>query len=122
VDRKEIGKITNFCDCEYCKERGYLKPVIDNPNIFITLIDMDNKFHGYKFYDDLLDLIKPGDYVNGEKVLATKCKVLYYDEDDGNEVDICNALQLDHSWIYFDYEIDTVVTKEQFDAISYEVK
>lgn len=122
VDRKEIGRITHFCDCEYCKERGYLEPVIDNPNIFITLIDMDNKFHGYKFYDDLLDLIKPGDYVNGEKVLETKCKVLYYDEDDGNEIDIYNALQLDHSWIYFDYEIDTVVTKEQFDAIAYEVK
>lgn len=69
TDRKEIGKITHFCECEYCKERGYLEPVIDNPNIFITLIDMDNKFHGYKFYDTLMDLIQVGDYVNGSKVI-----------------------------------------------------
>lgn len=124
VDRKEIGRITHFCDCEYCKERGYLEPVIDNPNIFITLIDMDNKFHGYKFYDNVLDLIQQGDYVNGYIVLG----FVYDDEKSRKEgIDEKIGVIVGTYWCnctvtYYIDQIKTVLTKEQFDVMAYEVK
>jgi hypothetical protein len=117
TDRKEIGKITHFCECENCKERGYLEPVIDNPNIFITIYDKENKFHGYKFYDTLTDLIQVGDYVNGNKIIKISTdycgrNILIYGYDDGDKQVAIT--------IYED-EIKSIVTKEQFSSMEYKV-
>ena len=71
---------------------------------------------------NIIDLIEVGDYVDGEKVIQTNCNVLYYDEDSGNEIDIYNALETTGSWVYFDSEITSIVTKEQFEAMQYEIK
>lgn len=111
TNRKEIGKITHFCECEYCKERGYLKPVIDNPNIFITIYDKENKFHGYKFYDTLMDLIQAGDYVNGKKVYSL-----------GLAIGILNTINFEDGTFIVAEDIKTIVTKEKFEAMQYEVK
>ena len=70
---------------------------------------------------EIIDLIEVGDYVDGEKVIRTNCNVLYYHEDSGNEIDIYNALETTDSWVYFDSEITSIVTKEQFEAIQYKV-
>ena len=56
-DRMEIGQIKDFCTCKMCEERGFYEPIIDNPNIFITNYDKECKFHGYKFYDSIIELI-----------------------------------------------------------------
>lgn len=69
---------------------------------------------------DILDVIKVGDYVNGEKVLCTNCKLEYIDDDSEtgvNEVD--NGLELETGWIYFEHEVQSIVTKEMFDNITY---
>lgn len=72
--------------------------------------------------NDIMDLIEVGDYVNGRRVKAINCKLEYFDEDIPETV--YNGLELDfdgtnNSWIYFDYEIEDIVTKEQFDSRRY---
>lgn len=72
--------------------------------------------------NDIMDLIEVGDYVNGRRVKAINCKLEYLDEDMPETV--YNGLELDfdgtnNSWIYFDYEIEDIVTKEQFDSRRY---
>ena len=111
-DRMEIGQIKDFCTCKMCEERGFYEPIIDNPNIFITNYDKECKFHEYKFYDDIIDLIKPGDYVNGYEVT-------YIDNDN-------KTLRVDgFSWgtnIIENEDIKSVITREQFESMKYEVK
>jgi hypothetical protein len=72
--------------------------------------------------NDIMDLIEVGDYVNGRRVKAINCKLEYLDEDMPETV--YNGLELDfdgtnNSWIYFDYEIEDIVTKEEFDSRRY---
>lgn len=71
---------------------------------------------------NIIDLIEEGDYVNSEKVLRTNCKLEYVDDDSEtgvNEVD--NGLELETGWIYFEYEVQSIVTKEQFESIEYRI-
>lgn len=37
----------------------------------------------------------------------------------GDEVD--DGLELENGWIYFEHEIETIVTKEQFEQVAYKV-
>lgn len=72
--------------------------------------------------NDIMDLIEVGDYINGRRVKQINCKLEYFDEDMPETV--YNGLELDfdgtdNSWIYFDYEIEDIVTKEQFDSRRY---
>lgn len=65
-------------------------------------------------------MIKVGDYVNNERVLRTNCKLEYIDDDSEtgvNEVD--NGLELETGWIYFEHEVQSILTKEMFDNIVY---
>lgn len=109
-DRMEIGKIKDFCTCKMCEERGFYEPIIDNPNIFITNYDKECKFHGYKFYDSLIELIEPGDYVNGCIVINVSFDSLGL---------IVETINYDK---FREQDIKSVVTKEMFDSIKYEVK
>ena len=123
-DRMEIGQIKDFCTCDRCKERGFYEPIIDNPNIFITNYDKECKFHGYKFYDNIIDLIQIGDYVNGMEVIAKDSdNRLYVPEDLGQPYDreFSNGC-FEYTLLDKNFEIKSVVTKEQFDSIKYEVK
>ena len=81
---------------------------------------IDNKlYRNYvvvKASHNIIDLIEVGDYVNGEKVgYIDDCdgamKEYYYDYEDSNR-------DVGH---YFE-EIKSIVTKEAFESISYEVK
>lgn len=72
---------------------------------------------------DIMELIEVGDYVNGKMVSSINCKLEYYDESDMPDY-VYNGLALvsdepDNSFIYFDYEIEDIVTKEQFDSRRY---
>ena len=117
-DRMEIGQIKDFCTCKRCEERGFYEPIIDNPNIFITNYDKECKFHGYKFYDNIIDLIEVGDYVNGNKVI--RIETSSYPEDKNVKIIVCCGN--DDYYFYYNEDIKSVVTKEMFDSIKYEVK
>lgn len=72
---------------------------------------------------NIIDLIKVGDYVNGEKVLETNCKWEYMDDDSDTGVnEVYDGLELQKGRIYFEYEIETVVTKEQMEQMAYKVE
>lgn len=113
TDRMELGKIINFCKCEQCKERGYYEPVIDNSNMFISNYDKENSFHGYKFYNNPIDLIEVGDYVNGEFIT----EVIRYKN--GN-VEHIEFGEFGHE--IKNKDIKTIVTKEQFSQMEYKVE
>lgn len=71
---------------------------------------------------DIIDLIESGDYVNGEKVLETNCNWEYIDDDSDTGVnEVYDGLQLEKNRIYFEYEIQSIVTKEQFEKMSYKI-
>lgn len=117
-DRMEIGKIKDFCTCKICEERGFYEPIIDNPNIFITNYDKECKFHGYKFYDNIIDLIQIGDYVNGYKVLEiVKGFKVIVDNLELNTRDGNYYLKR-----FTNNEIKSIVTKEAFKANEYRME
>ena len=79
----------------------------------------DNKDYGILYTDeevnkmkpspDIIDLIQEGDYINGYKVAeVSKNGVSYMEETEGQLYDIGN--------------IKSIVTKEQFESMQYEVK
>lgn len=114
-DRMKIGKIKGFCTCAMCEERGFYEPIIDG-DIIITDYDKSQGFHGYKFYDNPIDLIEVGDYVNGKRVynISIVDGLKYLDvevEDYLSDTPFINADQ-----------ITSIVTKEQFDSMKYEVE
>lgn len=104
-----IGKIVSL---RYFNEREYLL------NGFYT-----NKDTIKKASYNIIDLIEEGDYVNGEKVLETNCKWEYTDDDSENGVnEVYDGLELEKGRIYFEDEIETIVTKEQFKQMQYTVE
>lgn len=114
-DRMKIGQIKGFCTCAMCEERGFYEPIIDG-DIIITDYDKSQGFHGYKFYDNLIDLIEVGDYVNGYIVYS------------GGENHFDYILTWDEERDYYmkielpSVDIKSIVTKEQFDSMKYEVE
>ena len=85
---------------------------------------------GYLHYGDfvkasynIIDILEKGDYVNGSRVVKINCNFEYVDDDADtgvNEVD--NGLILENnSFIYFDSEITSIVTKEQMEQMAYKV-
>lgn len=112
-DRMKIGKIKGFCTCEMCEERGFYEPIIDG-DIIITDYDKSQGFHGYKFYDNPIDLIEVGDYVNGDKVTEEMIKMR----------DKQGVFGLpDKNKVFIDeIKVKNIVTKEQFNSVKYEVE
>lgn len=70
----------------------------------------------FKVSNNIIDLIEVGDYVNGKKVIkvnidyifdySEEIKIVYFNEED---------------YIYSSSDIKSIVTKEQFESISYKV-
>lgn len=114
-DRMKIGQIKGFCTCEMCEKRGFYEPII-NGDIIITDYDKSQGFHGYKFYDNPIDLIEVGDYVNGYRVYSGGENhfdyILTWDE----ESDYYMKIELPS------VDIKSIVTKEQFKNMEYEVE
>lgn len=123
-DRMKLGQIKDFCTCDMCKERGFYEPIITN-NIYITDYDKSLGFHGYKFYENLIDLIQIGDYVNGMCVIAKDSdNRLYVAEDLGEPYyrEFYNGC-FDYTLLETDnFKIKDIVTKEQFNACKYVVE
>ena len=112
IDGK-IGKVIQICTCEQCEARGYYEPIIEyahGERDYVSVYWKDN----LKASHNIIDLIEVGDYVNGELVYARVPHKLYVEGDTGE------YLVLDDGTT--DEPIKTIVTKEQFEAIKYEVK
>ena len=72
---------------------------------------------------DIVDVVKPGDYVNGKKIniiadldlygKGQSERMLFYDAD----LPVINGLNF-----YRNEDIETILTKEQFDYYKFEVK
>lgn len=88
--------------------------------IINPVIDILKEEAIFKASNNIIDLIEVGDYVNGHKV----CDDFRLDTDDyGNnfiEIGIESDKFLNH-YIRED-EIETIVTKEQFESMSYKVE
>ena len=105
-DRMKVGQIKDFCTCGMCEKRGFYEPIITN-NIYITNYDKSQGFHGYKFYNNILELIQVGDYVNDERVKYNTFNV-------GG-----NIVLTDSDKAYTESEIENIVTKERFNSVKY---
>lgn len=112
-DRMKIGKIKGFCTCEMCEKRGFYEPIIDG-DIIITDYDKSQGFHGYKFYDNPIDLIEVGDYVNGDKVTEEMIKM--------RDKQGVFGLPDKHRVFIDEIKVKNIVTKEQFNSVKHEVE
>lgn len=76
-----------------------------------------------KHSKEIIDLIEENDFVNGKKVIKTNCSLKYIDDDaDFGESEVNNALDLGDEYIYFSSEIESILTKELYNANRYVVK
>lgn len=129
-DRMKIGQIKDFCTCEMCEKRGFYEPIITN-QIYITDYDKSRGFHGYKFYENLIDLVEYLDLLEIEspvKLYGKNKEVSLFNPvrcdgftefEDGTH---CIILDLDYLVDVKDLKIKSVLTKEQFNNNKYEVK
>ena len=97
-----------FFKC-YKLDRDYI-----NCEEYITEIDVLKTSH------NIIDLIEVEDYVNGSKVININYD-LNYDEDIVESITIFDY-SIEGNDILHNEEIKSIVTKEQFESISYEVK
>ena len=103
---------------------GHITKIIETLSLFKD-VELYLGEDGYQYSDNaivkhssnLIDLIQCGDYVNGYKVLYVcneePCP-------SGKYVDIDCDKSSEESY-FFDNQIETIVTKEQFESISYKV-
>ena len=108
---KVIRKILNIVEDSLVHDH-YL--IFDKPTKYTYYVEDNN----YTAKENLIELIKVGDYVNGQFVIQTSKETgliftepTYYDERRGEELHYC----------YFEHEIESIVTKEQFKSMEYEV-
>lgn len=112
----------------------YIRKVVDLPkDTRYGSIIVDKYIHNVKWVSkknvlkasyEKMDLIKPGDYVNGMEVIAKDSdNRLYVLEDLGQPYDreFSNGC-FEYTLLDKNFEIKSVVTKEQFESMKYEVK
>ena len=106
--KKGIGKINYFINNNYTQKFTY----IDNKGVSNILEEKEI----IKTSHNIIDLLEVGDYVNGEKITRVIPQ------------DICGDEVLDYQHIFvndkeiFKHEINSIVTKELFENIKYEVE
>ena len=109
----KIGKIEHICMCEQCKLRGFYEPVVDfghEGSDYVSVYWKD----ALKASHNIIDLIEVGDYVNDSKVYYCYCA----DEDStGLFIDTEKGRQ----WLDKPSQVKSIVTKEQFESMSYKV-
>ena len=99
-----IEKITGVQDVKYTTGIQRYFSCSEPEECFSTEDDITKASH------NIIDLIEVGDYVNGYKLLYQDSHYSYFD------IDTCD-------WIYIkkDEQIKSIVTKEQFESMEYNV-
>ena len=67
---------------------------------------------------NIIDLIEEGDYVNGNKVI--RIETSSYPEDKNVKIIVCCGD--DDYYVYYNEDIKSILTKEQFESMAYEVE
>lgn len=113
-DKKGVQHIRKIIDLP--KDTRYGSIVVDKD---IHNVKWVSKKNVLKASFNIIYLIEVGDYVNGELVVQVSndkgwvfTEPVYFDEYRGEERHYC----------YNSYEIKSVVTKEQFNSVKYEVE
>lgn len=108
TDYGKIGKIIYF--------EGTMAKT-DNEKI-ITFRDFNEEIK--KASHNIIDLIEEGDYVNGK--LVTKTNSIFPINNSIYIECYCEMNGTSLCWCYSNEEIKTIVTKEQFESMQYEVE
>ena len=119
----EVGQLVRTKNKGICKIEGFASTLTDDyiENEKGSLIPKDEIT---KVSHNIIDLIEVGDYVNGYKIYS-----IYNDDSVVNEYNLkhkkClgkNIYDEDYQeYLIYEEEIETTVTKEQFEAIQYKV-
>ena len=80
----EVGKIISFCTCQFCKERGFYEPTVEdeigNDPIYITNIDKRNGFSSfYKIGDKVFGNIDEDAVKDSIKSVKEQIKKLQHE-------------------------------------------
>ena len=74
---------------------------------------------------NIIDLIEVGDYVNGHKVLGINLNLKWWDDELGEQDELEGIKLESYGYIYpnsnYYFELKSIVTKEQFEAMAYKV-
>ena len=115
-----IGRVTKVCKCEQCKERGFYEPYLEfaKDYDYVSTYNYMQTYEGKASYN-IIDLIETGDYVNGYKVLKVNINK------EKNTWTIILDNEIPRFLIADDISsvnpIKSIVTKEQFESMSYKV-
>lgn len=118
----------------------YIEDLVTRETIY-RLIDKEIVYDNVEDWEDclldndiskashnIIDLIEVGDYVNGEKVIRIYEKGECYDGSNYGlitktiETENDNYETIPHNHLYVGYSIKSIVTKEQFESMSYKVE
>ena len=132
--RTEKGYIAKILGVDYllddngCElnniEAVYFDKMVDEIGKDIYAGCVSQVFKECRVRDNLIDLIEVGDYVNGELVIAKDSdNRLYVPEDLGQPYDreFSNGC-FEYTLLDKNFEIKSIVTKEQFNSVKYEVE
>ena len=125
--KKSIGKVYQVCKNEKNEDGTIYNKFILNTNDRLEICDTDLVV---KASHNIIDLIEVGDYVNGFKIIRRfvnihngKKLLIALEKEEGYEYsnNLNDYMGDDSIHIYNEY-IKTIVTKEQFESMQYEVK
>ena len=111
-----IGKVLDITNVTGQKRIKYLIKWNISEAYYITSLNI------VKHSLNLIDIIQKDDFVNGDRVVA----VDYTEDENGNYIDVLGIMEIDDDYAYpielRVINIREVVTKEQFESISYKVE
>lgn len=121
--RTNLGRILIFAYIEKAQGERYKDKVIlsDGKKILYDFYYFKKGEQIVKESTNLIDIIEKGDYVNGYLVEA----IDYYEDENGNLFDVLGVVFTDDDYAYSkvlkNINIHSIVTKERFKSVEYEV-
>ena len=124
----KIGKVIDICTCEQCEKRGYYEPTIEyshNERDYVSVYWKDN----LKASHNIIDLIEVGDLIEHENIGIKQIKdkdkysqyIWYSKNHNPSTCDIEDAISFEAFKSEFEVGNISIVTKEQFESMSYRV-
>ena len=117
-----IGQVTDICTCEQCEGRGFYEPIISysDHTEYVSTYNYMQDYEGRASYN-IIDLIEFGDFITlGENNYPLQVRNVW--EHAGNiHIELSNGAKFEDLHDNKDFKIYSIVTKEQFESMSYKV-